>query len=131
MAEEQTLSPANAAAKLDVDHAFFLPGSEARSVPLLKAKEVRVAWAYGTDDEYDELEWFLGKYTWHTNIDTFDKLIFDDLRHNATLAAMTAYMASEDPDRVPRDTRLLPVNARTGQPATWPQCRPSRRAYGN
>ena len=71
------------------------------------------------------------QYTWHTNIDTFDKLIFDDLRHNATLAAMTAYMASEDPDRVPRDTRLLPVNPRTGQPGTWPQCRPSRRAYEN
>lgn len=71
------------------------------------------------------------QYTWHTGIDTFDKIVFDDLRNNATLAAMTAYMASEDPDRVPNDTRVLPVNPRTGQPGTWPQCRPPRRSFGN
>jgi carboxypeptidase Q len=71
------------------------------------------------------------QYTWHTGIDTFDKLIFDDLRNNATLAAMTAYMASEDPERVPRDTRLLPENPRTGEPATWPGCGQARRSYGN
>jgi hypothetical protein len=40
------------------------------------------------------------QYTWHTEIDTYDKLVFDDLRNNATLAAMLAYMASEDPERV-------------------------------
>ena len=46
------------------------------------------------------------QYTWHTEIDTYDKLVFDDLRNNATLAAMLAYMASEDPVRMetaPRD----------------------------
>ena len=32
------------------------------------------------------------QYTWHTNLDTFDKIVFDDLRNNATLAAMTAYI---------------------------------------
>lgn len=71
------------------------------------------------------------QYTWHTGIDTLDKIVFDDLRNNATLAAMTAYMASEDPDRVPNDTRVLPTNPRTGQPGTWPQCRPPRRSFGN
>jgi hypothetical protein len=69
------------------------------------------------------------QYTWHTNIDTFDKLVFSDLRNNATLAAMVVYMASEDPERVPNDTRVLPVNPRTGQPGTWPQCRPPRRSF--
>ncbi|MEE2899145.1 MAG: M28 family peptidase [Gemmatimonadota bacterium] len=71
------------------------------------------------------------QYTWHTNLDTFDKLVFADLRNNATLAAMLAYQASEDPERVPNDTRVLPVNPRTGQPGTWPQCRPPRRTGGD
>ena len=40
---------------------------------------------------YDEYR----QYTWHTNRDTYDKIVFDDLRNNATLAAMLAYLASE------------------------------------
>jgi len=70
------------------------------------------------------------QYTWHTNLDTFDKVVFADLRNNATLAAMLAYMASEDPERVPRDMRVLPTDPRTGQPAEWPGCRPARRSFG-
>ena len=54
-------------------------------------------------------------YTWHTNLDTFDKLVFDDLRHNAMLVAMLAYQASEDPQRVPRE-RAPPTDPRTGRP---------------
>ncbi len=63
------------------------------------------------------------QYTWHTDIDTYDKLVFDDLRNNATLAAMLAYLASEDPDRVSTEQRELP----SGQ--TWPQCRRARRSW--
>jgi hypothetical protein len=82
------------------------------------------------------------QYTWHTNLDTFDKVVFDDLRNNATLAAMLAYMASEDPERVPRDTRVLPstrpdaprIASRRTMAASavgqWPECRPPRRSYG-
>jgi hypothetical protein len=64
------------------------------------------------------------QYTWHTNRDTYDKLIFDDLKNNATLAAMLAYAASEDPDRVSRDQRTLPG----GQ--AWPGCGAPRRSSG-
>jgi hypothetical protein len=46
--------------------------------------------------------WDYVNYTWHTNRDTFDKLVFDDLQQNAMLVAMLAYQASEDPERVPR-----------------------------
>ena len=67
------------------------------------------------------------QYTWHTNRDTYDKVVWDDLRNNATLAAMLAYMASEDPDRVPRDVRILP--ATTGPQANWPTCNPARRSW--
>ena len=44
-----------------------------------------------------------GSYTWHTNRDTFDKVWFDDLKANATLTAMLAYLASEDPTRITRE----------------------------
>jgi hypothetical protein len=70
------------------------------------------------------------QYTWHTNRDTYDKLIMDDLRNNATVAAMLAYLASEDPERVPRDRRVLP-NGPSGQPEAWPVCPPARRSSGN
>jgi carboxypeptidase Q len=66
------------------------------------------------------------QYTWHTNRDTYDKVVFDDLRHNATVAAMLAYQASEDPDRVPRDQAILPPDT-TGKPRKWPTCRPAQR----
>jgi hypothetical protein len=46
--------------------------------------------------------WNYSTYTWHTNRDTYDKVIMDDLKHNATLAAMMAYLASEDPEFISR-----------------------------
>jgi carboxypeptidase Q len=61
------------------------------------------------------------QYTWHTNRDTYDKVVIDDLKNNATLAAMLAYRASEDPTRVPRDKAILPP-APNGQPRIWPNC---------
>ncbi len=70
------------------------------------------------------------QYTWHTNRDTFDKIIFDDLKNNATLAAMLTYLASEDPDRVPRDRALLPTDPRTGEPREWIPCREPARSWG-
>jgi hypothetical protein len=69
------------------------------------------------------------QYTWHTNRDTYDKIVFDDLKNNATLAAMLAYQASEDPDRVPRDRAVLPTDPRNGLPRQWIPCRPARRSY--
>jgi carboxypeptidase Q len=67
------------------------------------------------------------QYTWHTNRDTFDKISFDDLRNNATLTAMLAYMASEDPERVPRDQMVVPGSG--GQPGRWPGCGNPRRSW--
>lgn len=61
------------------------------------------------------VNWNYGTYTWHTNRDTYDKIVFDDLRHNATLAAMLAYLASEDPEFVKRD------KSPGDWPANWPK----------
>lgn len=73
---------------------------------------------------YDEYR----QYTWHTNRDTYDKIVFDDLSENATLAAMLAYMASEDPTKMDRSLANLPGTGRNGAARTWPSCRPARRS---
>jgi hypothetical protein len=68
------------------------------------------------------------QYTWHTNRDSFDKISFDDLRNNATLAAMLMYFASEDPERVSRVRSPLPPDAQGRMPQR-PACATSRRSY--
>jgi hypothetical protein len=72
---------------------------------------------------YDEYR----QYTWHTERDTYDKIVFDDLKENAVLAAILAYAAAQDPVRTPRDRALLPIDERTGEPESWPECRPAMR----
>jgi hypothetical protein len=54
-------------------------------------------------------DWGYGPYTWHTNRDTFDKIVFEDLLANATLTAMLVYLASEDPETLSRERRLFDV----------------------
>ena len=66
------------------------------------------------------LSWLYGPYTWHTNRDTYDKIVFDDVRSNAILTAILVYMASEDPEKTSRKQRLLPVDLKTGERAAWP-----------
>ncbi|MEE8117533.1 MAG: M20/M25/M40 family metallo-hydrolase [Gemmatimonadales bacterium] len=73
--------------------------------------------------------WDYFQYTWHTNRDTFDKIVFDDLKQNATLFAMLAYLASEEPARIPRDRRVMPVSPRTGEQRSWPECRDGARSW--
>lgn len=88
------------------------------------------------------LPWDYSNYTWHTNRDTPDKIVYDDLKANATLTAMLAYLASEDPTMITRErvdlaaaaARLAaqapPPNAagnrrggfRFRVPTTWPPC---------
>ncbi|MBT8396832.1 MAG: M20/M25/M40 family metallo-hydrolase [Gemmatimonadetes bacterium] len=73
------------------------------------------------------LGWAYSPYTWHTNLDTFDKLVMDDVMNNATLTAMLVYLASEEEQMLPRDRRILGLNPRTGEPRAWPQCRQPNR----
>jgi carboxypeptidase Q len=86
------------------------------------------------------LGWDYFNYTWHTNRDTYDKIVFDDLKSNATLTAMLAYLASEDPVTITRErvdlaalaaaraAQAPPVTAAAGGgrgrggPTTWPTC---------
>ena len=86
------------------------------------------------------LGWDYFNYTWHTNRDTYDKIVFDDLKSNATLTAMLAYLASEDPTTITRERVDLVALAAAraaqappaanaagggrgrGGPTTWPTC---------
>ena len=74
------------------------------------------------------LPWEYFTYTWHTNRDTFDKIVFEEVKQNATLAAMLVYLASEDPQTMPRDRRVMPVDPATGKVRPWPECTKPARA---
>lgn len=76
------------------------------------------------------LNWSYWNYTWHTNLDTYDKIVFDDVRSNAIMTAILTYMASEDPERTSRDRATLPKNPRTGEQMTWPEPRDATRRGG-
>jgi carboxypeptidase Q len=55
--------------------------------------------------------------TWHTNRDTFDKIVPEEIRNNATLTAMLAFLAAEHPETLPRERS--PAASQN-----WPACRP-------
>ena len=76
------------------------------------------------------LSWDYGTFTWHTNLDTYDKIVFDDVRNNAILAAILVYQACEDPEKTSREKSVLPFNPRTGEPGKWPEQRKATRKGG-
>jgi len=73
-------------------------------------------------------DWDYGRYTWHTNRDTYDKISFDDVKLNAALAAMLVYLASEDTVRMSREKRTVFATGQGGHPGSWPGCREGTRA---
>lgn len=73
------------------------------------------------------LNWGYFGYTWHTTKDTYDKIVFDEVKNNVILTATLAYMASEDPEFTSREKRAMPLNEK-GEPAKWPEQREPRRS---
>lgn len=77
--------------------------------------------------------WNYGQYTWHTNRDTYDKVVFDEIKGNATIVAMLAYLASEEPEKISRERVDLAARAQAGGAGgppgamTWPACQPAAR----
>ncbi|SHO61687.1 M20/M25/M40 family metallo-hydrolase [Algoriphagus zhangzhouensis] len=74
------------------------------------------------------LSWSYFNYTWHTNLDTYDKIVFDDVQNNVIMAAIMVYMACEEPDMVSRERRI-PIG-RDGKPTSWPAMRSPTRKGG-
>lgn len=64
--------------------------------------------------------WDYGSYTWHTERDTYDKVVFDELNGNATIMAMLGYLASEDPELLSRE--------RVDLARSWPVCAKAPRS---
>jgi hypothetical protein len=83
--------PKDIATRITVDESGKLGGSDDAAFTCYGAP------AFGLQSS----SWDYEMYTWHSNRDTFDKLIFDELKTNAALIAMLAYLASEDSQRVP------------------------------
>lgn len=66
------------------------------------------------------LNWGYFGTTWHTTKDTYDKIVFDEVKNNVILTATLAYMASEDPEFTNREKRVLPTNEK-GETVQWPE----------
>ncbi|MBS1486704.1 MAG: M20/M25/M40 family metallo-hydrolase [Bacteroidetes bacterium] len=73
--------------------------------------------------------WLYGSYTWHTNRDTYDKVVFDDVRNNAILTAILIYQASEDAAKTQRDKSVMPFNSK-GEQGKWPEQKKATRKGG-
>lgn len=72
------------------------------------------------------LSWGYGNYTWHTNRDTADKIVYDDVQNNAILIAILAYKASEEKELVSREKIVLPLNDK-GARQEWPESKGPKR----
>ncbi|MCC9041662.1 M20/M25/M40 family metallo-hydrolase [Myroides sp. M-43] len=72
------------------------------------------------------LSWGYGNYTWHTNRDTADKIVYDDVQNNAILIAIMAYKASEEAELVSREKIVLPLNNK-GERQEWPESKGPKR----
>ena len=101
-----------------------VPGAQANSGSDHTSFLCRPAPAFRLQSSYSEYR----QYTWHTNRDTYDKIVFDDLKNNATMAAMLAYAASEDPEKTSRELSVLP-SLPNGNPRQWPKCGTARRSF--
>lgn len=72
------------------------------------------------------LSWDYGSHTWHTHRDTYDKVVFDDLRNNVVLTASLAYLAANADERVSRERRDIITDGQ-GRRVAWPTCQPAVR----
>ncbi|TVP79000.1 MAG: M20/M25/M40 family metallo-hydrolase [Gemmatimonadales bacterium] len=71
------------------------------------------------------VSWGYNPYTWHTNRDTFDKIVFEEVRNNAALISMLVYLADQEAEPVSRAQRTLPEGR------SWPSCSPGRTTSPN
>ena len=100
------------------------PGNQANTGSDHTSFVCRPAPAFRLQASYTEYR----QYTWHTNRDTYDKIVHEDLKQNATLAAMLAYAASEDSEKVSRELSVLAPQP-NGQARPWPTCGQARRSF--
>lgn len=66
-------------------------------------------------------DWDYGSYTWHTALDTYDKIVWEELRRNAVTIATMVYLACEEPAMFSRQKAKLPLDIKTGERMNWPE----------
>lgn len=65
--------------------------------------------------------WDYGSYTWHTNRDTYDKIVFPELEKNVVATVILALEAANDPNEISNTKRVLPKNTE------WPTTKEPKR----
>lgn len=65
--------------------------------------------------------WDYGQYTWHTNRDTYDKIVFEELRKNVITTTILTLEAANDPNEISNEKRILPTNTE------WPTIKEPKR----
>ena len=65
--------------------------------------------------------WDYGSYTWHTNRDTYDKIVFPELEKNVVTTAILTLEAANDPNDISNEKRVLPTNTE------WPTVKEPKR----
>lgn len=65
--------------------------------------------------------WDYGSYTWHTNRDTYDKIVFPELEKNVVTTAILALEAANAPGEISNAKRILPVDSE------WPATKEPKR----
>ena len=100
--EIKTDFPGNPGGRGGSDYAAFLP----YDVPAFFL--ISNSWDYGT-------------YTWHTQMDTYDKIVWEDMRRNAVTIATMVYLACEEPEMFSREKARLPLDIKTGERMSWPK----------
>jgi carboxypeptidase Q len=72
-----------------------------------------------------------GTHTWHTNLDTYERILEDDVKKDAVIVAWSVYQLAMRDDLLPRFTKesMPPRPAATPEPspAPKPPARPKRR----
>lgn len=63
--------------------------------------------------------WGYGGFTWHTNRDSYDKIMFSEVTRNVIATAILTYQAAQEEDTISREQRILP-RKKDGSPEPWP-----------
>lgn len=70
--------------------------------------------------------------TWHTNLDTYERIVEDDVKKNAMVVAWSVYQLATRDDLLPRfakgDMPAKPAEAASTQPSTTPKRTDSKKA---
>lgn len=79
------------------------------------------AFAFGSQS------WGYGAYTWHTNLDTYDKIVFSEVLKNIISTAILTIEAADDENEISNEKIQLKPDT-NGKETTWPKLKePTRK----